>query len=291
MFAGQRIVLVLDLGERQLPGGAAPVRVTELISLDAKTGATRNTREFQNLGSAKLFATNDAHVILSGTRVLRLTPDLQDAGSFDSNAEGHKHGRIQNISPDGSTLGNGTSPGFELVDAQTFHTTWLTEAALVDSSVSSKGALTDKLLWMAHPEDNAFVDYVDAEGDHPLYHGKCGEAPVFLTDDLFLEQGCKDALILNLGGNLVRTLKFNLPWAFAGVSQNQQRFALQVTKPGTLFAGRTERFVIYTVPTAERIAELKPDKLPLEQSWTAFSPDGSLFILGSPLKLTLYRLP
>jgi len=34
-----------------------------------------------------------------------------------------------------------------------------------------------------------------------------------------------------------------------------------------------------------------PPQLPEAQSWTAFSPDGSLFVVGSPLKLTLYRLP
>ncbi len=27
-----------------------------------------------------------------------------------------------------------------------------------------------------------------------------------------------------------------------------------------------------------------------QQSWTAFSPDGLMFVVGSPLKLTLYRL-
>jgi hypothetical protein len=29
----------------------------------------------------------------------------------------------------------------------------------------------------------------------------------------------------------------------------------------------------------------------MKQSWTAFSPDGSMFVVGSPLKLTLFRLP
>ena len=32
-------------------------------------------------------------------------------------------------------------------------------------------------------------------------------------------------------------------------------------------------------------------QIPEAQSWTAFSPDGSLFVVGSPLKLTPYRLP
>jgi len=52
-----------------------------------------------------------------------------------------------------------------------------------------------------------------------------------------------------------------------------------------------ERFGIYAVDTGELIAEVTPDELAEEQSWTAFSPDGSMFVVGSPLKLTLYGLP
>src|SRR5216684_817138 len=43
--------------------------------------------------------------------VMRLTPDLKDAGSFDYHARGHKSGNVESISPDGSTLGNAISPG------------------------------------------------------------------------------------------------------------------------------------------------------------------------------------
>lgn len=52
-----------------------------------------------------------------------------------------------------------------------------------------------------------------------------------------------------------------------------------------------EHFVVYAVDTGESVAEVTPEELPGEQSWTAFSPDGSMFVVGSPLKLTLYRLP
>jgi hypothetical protein len=75
-------------------------------------------------------------------------------------------------------------------------------------------------------------------------------------------------------------------WSFAGVSQNGKRFALQLTG-----SGQHERFVIFSVASGESIAELKPDQDGEQQSWTAFSPDGSMFVVGSPLRLTLYRLP
>jgi hypothetical protein len=52
-----------------------------------------------------------------------------------------------------------------------------------------------------------------------------------------------------------------------------------------------ERFVIYSAKTWKLVTEVHPDELAEEQSWTALSPDGSMFVVGSPLKLTLYHLP
>lgn len=290
VFSGDRIVFAADRGTRQT-GNGAPVSVMELISLDAKTGAIKNTRELLDFGAPKILATDDAHIIVSGTRVLRLTPDLQDAGAFDYKALGHKHGHIQNISPDGSTLGLSTGPGFDLVNAQTFAPTRLTEAAVRDESVSSKGVLSEDIVWSEYPANHAFVNYTDASGEHPLYHGKCGSRPVFLTEDRLLEQGCKDAIILNTAGQVLVTVKLNVPWTFAGVSQNGQRFALQLVRPGTLLSQRKERLVIYSTETGKSIAQVSAGEPPLQQSWSAFSPDGSLFVVGSPLKLILYRLP
>jgi hypothetical protein len=54
---------------------------------------------------------------------------------------------------------------------------------------------------------------------------------------------------------------------------------------------KSEHFVVYSVDTGESIAEVTPDELAEEQSWTALSPDGSMIVVGSPLKLTLFRLP
>lgn len=193
---------------------------------------------------------------------------------------------MENVSPDGSTLGNATSPGFELIDARTLKATQLTTSPAVDTSVSSKGYLTDNVHWIGeYPKDLGFVTYVDAQGQHLIYHGNCGGRPQFLTDELVLEPGCKNPLLIDIHGNLVRTLPTKGGFSFAGVSQNGKRFALQV-----LHSAKQERFVIYSVETGEPVTEVKPGEVAEEQSWTAFSPDGSLFV-GSPLKLTLYRLP
>jgi hypothetical protein len=142
-----------------------------------------------------------------------------------------------------------------------------------------------------YPKDLGFVTYTDAAGEHLLYHGKCGGRPQFLSDGLVLEPGCKYPLIVDTHGNLVRTLSVKGEFSYAGVSQNGKRFALQIASISGTNPVKHERFAIYSVDTGETIAEVTPDELAEGQSWTAFSPDGSMFVVGSPLKLTLYRLP
>jgi hypothetical protein len=287
VFAGDRIVLASMVGTRQVEGANALEEIYQLLSLDAKTGETKDVREIPAFGSLAVFATNDAHVIVSGHSVLRLTSDLKDDVSFDYQATGHKFGRVQNASPDGSTLGNATSPGFELVGSQTLKATELTIDPAVDTSVSSKGFVTDNVHWIGDDsKDTGFITYTDATGQHLLYHGKCGGRPQFLTDDLVLEPGCKNPLILDIRGNLVRTLSVRGAFSYAGVSQNGKRLALQLTH-----SAKEERFAIYSVKTGEPVSELIAGQPGEEQSWTAFSPDGSMFVVGSPLKLTLYQLP
>jgi len=292
VFAGDRIVLASMVGMRKVEGAQVPEQVYQLLSLDTKTGEVKNAREIYAFGSLEVFATNDKHVLVSGRSVLRLTPDLKDDGSFDYHATGHKFGRVQNVSPDGSTLGNETSPGFELVDSRTLKATQLTASPSVDTSVSSRGFVTDNVRWIRdYPKDLGFVTYTDATGEHLLYHSKCGGRPQFLSNDLVLEPGCKSPLIVDTRGNLVRTLSVKGDFSFAGVSQDSKRFALQVAKFSGMHSIKQERFIIYSVDTGEPIAEVTPEELAEGQSWTAFSSDGSMFVVGSPLKLTLYRLP
>lgn len=103
--------------------------------------------------------------------------------------------------------------------------------------------------------------------------------------------GSESPLILDTRGNMVRTISLEGAFSYAGVSQNGKRFALQVASFSGMHSLNHERFVIYSVDSVEPIAEVTPDELAEGQSWTAFSPDGSMFVVGSPLKLTLYRLP
>jgi len=268
VFAGDRVVLASKVGMRKVEGAQFLETLYQLVSLDALTGAVKDTRDTAAFGSLKVFATNDAHVIVSGNNVIRLTPDLKDAGSFDYQARGHRHGRVENISPDGSTLGNATSPGFELVDARTFEATTLTNMPVVDTSVSSKAVVSDSPWWFRdYPKAKSFVTLTDEKGQHLIFHGDCSGRPQFLRDDRVLTASCKIAHILDTQGNILK-----------------MRFALQLS-------GKHEHFVVYSVESGEPVAEVMADSPPQEQSWTAFSPDGTMVVVGSPLRLTLYRLP
>ena len=67
-------VLASKIGMRQLPEAKIPAQVYQLLSLDTQTGHVKDSREILAFGSLPVFATNDAHVIVAGRTVLRLTP-------------------------------------------------------------------------------------------------------------------------------------------------------------------------------------------------------------------------
>lgn len=277
---------------RRIENRPAPEEVYQLVSLDVATGEVKDHREVVAFASLPIFATNDQRVVVAGPSLLRLTPDLKDVGSFDYKEHGYKYGNVENISPDGTTLGSPTSPGFDLLDSQNFKLTHLTSDPAVDTSVNNAGFVTDNVHWIGdYPKDIGFVTYVDGSGQHLIYHGKCGGRPQFLTNDVVLEPGCKKPMLIDTKGNFLRSVDVNGAFSFAGVSQNGKRFALQVASFPGMHSVKKEQFVIYSVETGERIAEITPEETADEQSWTAFSPDGSEFVVGSALRLTLFRLP
>lgn len=292
VFAIDRVVIGFTVDE---PGSK---QVYKLLSLDVATAEIKDSRVFTDFGVRAIFATNDAHVVVAGNRLLRLTAELADDGELDYQAAGdyqatgHTSARVQSMSPDGSTLGDATNPGFELIDARTLKVTELTADPAVDTSASRRGFVTDTVRWSHdYPGESSFATYVDATGRHVIYHGKCGGRPQFLTDDLILEPGCKSPLIFDTKGKLVRTIPVMGAFSFAGVSRDGRRFALQVVSSSGMHLVKHESFFVYSVDGGEAIAEVTPDELAEQQSWTAFSGDGSMFVVGSPLKLTLYRLP
>ncbi len=286
VFAGDRIVLASETGTRRSDKSANPENVYQLLSLDVERGKVQEKREITAFGSAPIFATKDGQVIVAARDLMRLTPDLRDASESSNQAPEHRFGNIENAAPDGSTLGGATLPGYLLIDAATLKTTQLTAKPASDTSVNSSGYVTDNVHWVRdYPTDLAFVTYVDAQGEHLLFHGRCGGRPQFLTDDLILEIACGEALIINKHGDLIRSIPVKGNISYAGVAQHGSRFALQS------FNGKEETFLIYSLDTGQQIYAIKSKQLPEAQSWSAFSPDGTKFVAGSPSKLTLFSLP
>jgi hypothetical protein len=291
VFAGDRIVLAFKR-DKQAEGAQTSQSVYQLISLDSETGAIKDKREIVSSSHLHLFATADAHVILSGSGLMRLTPDLKDAGTVEAGADGNKLGKVENISPDGAKLGNSTNPGFELIDAATLHSAKLSLSPAADATVNNKGFVTNTQMWTGeYPDETSFLTYVDGNGSYLIYHGRCGGKPQFLSDTLIFEPGCKKPLVLNTSGDLIKMLPLSGEVSFAGQSLNGSRFALEVGRFTTDHILQTERFVIFSTGTWKPITEINPEYIRDDQSWTAFSPDGSLFVVGSPVRLALYRIP
>ena len=169
VFAGDRIVLASMVGMRRVEGSQIPEASYDLLSLDALTGDVKEIA-VSTFGSLSVFATDDAHVIVSGRSVMRLTPDLKDAGGFDYRANGHKSGNVQNISPDGSTLSRRQPPA----EGRS-----LTLLPIVDTAVGSKAVVSDSRQWIKdYPKAKGFVTLTDEQGQHLIF-GDCGGRPRF----------------------------------------------------------------------------------------------------------------
>lgn len=289
VFAGDRIIAVFDAGMAGYEG-KEPMSNYRLVSLDQATGQVRNTLEFKGgWGSMPyLYPTDRSHLVMVNGLVRLLNPDLTSGGG-DYKPE---RGSVIEISPDGTTLALQTSPGLTLLDAKTFMPlTVLEESA--PASISSQAALSNNRSWPAqYPADRAFMTYTDRDGERLIYHGRCGYG-TFLSDTHILLNGCGKLRILDTEGRLIRESKGAESWGmFAGVSQNGRRFALQSSQgegdPSELIY---EEFTIYDAETASPVATVDVSDLPERESWSAFSPDGRLFVVGNPNRLTLYRVP
>jgi hypothetical protein len=80
---------------------------------------------------------------------------------------------------------------------------------------------------------------------------------------------------------------------FAAVSADHRRFAVAiylwgVGDPSYL---EEEKIVVYDSETGKAVAAMQSDPLPMTQSWTALSPDGTRLAVGAQTTLRLFDLP
>jgi len=262
-----------------------------VLSIDQATGAIKNQMEFtERWGDMPyVYGTHDGKIVFVGPGPIKvLNPDLTPTG-----IELNYKGRIESISPDGTTLAWQTLPGTTFLSADTLKPIEnLTQSEAL--SINRNSILTTNESWTnLYPKDSEFETLVDPSGDHLIFHGNCGSNATFLTNNHILLDGCGAIRIIDTEGKTVIASKSIGPLGtFAGVSQNGSRFALEYSdERGDPEFLLYEQFIIYDAATAKPLITVPIHDLPERQSWSAFSPDGHYFAVGSPDKLTLYRIP
>jgi hypothetical protein len=290
-YARDKVVAIFDAGYSTYEG-KQPMSKYRLLSLDARTGEIKDSREIVGRWGAMpyLFATDDGHVVLDEHGTLKaLNPDLTEAGpQFTLD-----HGRVGRISTDGSTLVWETDPGTTLLDSHTLSPVGTHLAESVPASVSRTAVLTSNTYWYRdYPNDHAFVGITDEHGLRLLFHGECGRDPTFVNDETVLVLGCGRMWTLNLDGMILREAV--IPGGrstLAGISQNGQRFALQFSgEKGDCSVLLYEYFIIFDAANLKPLTTVRISDMPRRQSWSAFSPDGRYFVAGNPDNLSLYQL-
>ena len=288
-FAGNRVLAIFDSGFPQYEG-KQPMSKYRLLSLDVKTGEIKNSREFGGHWGAMpyIFATNDGHVVLEQGSLRSLNPDLSDAGpKLDLD-----HGRVIDVSPDGSTMAWETDPGTVLLDSHTLAPTGKHFAESVPSSVSATAVLTGNISWHDYPKDSTFVGLSDEHGLRLLFHGDCGFPAKFLNNETVMLVGCGKIRTMDVWGTILKEAAISGPARFAGVSQNGKRFALEFfDERGDPSLLLYEYFTVFDTETLHPVAMVRISEMPERQSWAAFSPDGQYFVAGNPNDLSLYKLP
>jgi hypothetical protein len=291
VIAGDRLIAVYDAGSAPYQG-KQPMSNYRLASLDIRTGKLRNEKAFAGKWGAipEAYATLGGKVIIAeGTSLRELNPDLTDTGRHFNIS----HGRINQMSPDGSTMAWEMTPGMTLIDTATLSALPVHIDTSIADTVNHDSILTNNIYWVKdYPNDHGFVTQIDSEGEHLIFHGDCADLPDFLTEDRIFVGGCGKIRILDTNGTILHETVVRGNPRFAGVSRNGMRFAIVTSEsmgdpPVVLY----EHFTVFDTETARPIAMIRSRSLPDHQSWSAFSADGSLFAAGSPDSLNLYQLP
>jgi len=293
VFVGDRLLVVFDAGSAGYEGNQ-PMSKYHLLSLDIKMGLIKNSKEFTGHWGAipTLYATDDGHAIMADGSLNSFNADLTPAPAHFT----ADRGRVNQMSPDGTTMAWETFPGTTLLDSHTLESIGKHLEESVPTSVSPEGVVTNNAYWYGqYPKEHTFVTLTDEHGQRLIYHSAddCGGPPEFLTREKVLTIGCSKIRVVSIQGRILReTPSYDASGTFAGVSQNGKRFALQyVSERGDPQVLLYDRFVIYDTESLMPVSMVRISDLPERISWSAFSADGHFFVAGKPAKLGLYELP
>jgi hypothetical protein len=137
--------------------------------------------------------------------------------------------------------------------------------------------------------------YGEGNGKKLLLHYSCGGVLIHaLGPERVLVTGCGQFWLYRADGTQLATESFlreNVN--FAALSADHRRFAVAVYLWGVGDPSylEEEKIIVYDAISGEAVAAVRSDPLPVTQSWTALSADGTLLAVGAQSTLRLFRLP
>lgn len=293
VFTGDGRIVAVTVGLPQTSSEGQLVTPACLLSFDAMTGkliAKKALTESRVL----LFPTAKDRVILVTKQAVVLNSDLSETGiNFD-----FPSGRIQHISPDGTTLAwerrAKDEPGMRMLDTDTLKPTGVDLSERTPSAITSKSAASTNAIWNQGDQAHRRGSITTQQGSTPLTLTNCKEAFTvnFLTDDKMLIT-CGDSFrVQDLQGRTISAHIFpGKEVNYGGMARNGMRFVVVVEKRSKSdpWPISDEEHLLYDIGGNEAVATIPVPK-GSDGTWTAVSTNGDLILSGSPEGLFVYRV-
>jgi hypothetical protein len=243
---------------------------------------------------ALLLATGTDHVIFGYEAAVVLNSDLSETGiTFD-----FPSGRIEHISPDGSTLAwerwAKGEPGMRMLDTNTLKPTGIDLSERTPSTITSKSAATTNAIWNQGDEAHRRGSITTQQGSTALTLTNCKGAFTvnFLTDDK-MPITCGDSFrVQDLQGHIISERTFpGKEVNYGGVARNGTRFVVVVDRRSKSdpWPISDEEHLLYDIDGKDVVATIPVTKAS-DGTWTGVSTNGELILSGTPDGLFVYRV-
>jgi hypothetical protein len=292
VFTNDARIVAVTSGLPHASNGGQVVTTGCLFSFDALTGKLI-AKKMLTESRALLFATGTDHVILVTKQAVVLNSDLSETGiAFD-----FPSGRIEHISPDGSTLGwerwAKGEPGMRMLDTNTLEPTGVDLSERTPSTITSKLAATTNAIWAQGDEAHRRGSITSQQGSTALTLTNCKGAFTvnFLTDDKMLITCGESFRVQDLQGRIVSEHAFpGKEVNYGGVARNGMRFVVVVEKrrKSDPWPISDEEHLLYDIDGKEVVATI-PISQASDGTWTGVSANGELILSGTPEGLFVYR--
>jgi hypothetical protein len=293
IFADEGRIVVASAGPPQKSNEGQIVTPTCLLAFESASGklVAKQTSEAPRF---LLFSTADGRVILVTKKAVLLNSDLSDTGvSFD-----YPSGRIQHVSPDGTTLAwerrAKDEPGMRMLDTKTLQPTGVDLSERTPSTITSKYAASTNAIWDKMDQSHRRGSITTQEGSKPLFLPNCAKAfsVNFLTDEKMLIT-CTDSFqVQDLQGHVISEQSFpGKEVRYGGVSRNGKRFVMVIEKRSKSDPWPTsdEEHLVYDLDRKDVVATV-PVQHSSDGTWSAISPNGDLLLIGSSDGVFVYEM-